>query len=144
MVWSLANGSKSIQVRATSPINYAMSKLRRWKLRRTLGFLLLNIWTGTLGFLCRSDFDTHDQRARRPLYLSLVRSSLAYCSHVWAPQAVNLILDIERIQRRATKIILSLPYRSHVSYEQRLLQRQKLLLRSGVRIQIFDDVKYMK
>ncbi|CAH3139264.1 unnamed protein product, partial [Porites lobata] len=64
-----------------------------------------------LGFLCRSDFDTHDQRARRPLYLSLVRSSLAYCSHVWAPQAVNLILDIERIQRRATKIILSLPYR---------------------------------
>ena len=63
---------------------------------------------------------------------------------MWAPQAVNLILDIERIQRRATKIILSLLYRSHVSYEQRLLQRQKLLLRSGVRIQILDDVKYMK
>ena len=54
-----------------------------------------------LGFLRRSTFDTHDQRARTLLYLSLVRSNLAYCSQVWAPQAVNLILDIERIQRRA-------------------------------------------
>ena len=41
---------------------------------------------------------------------------------MWAPQAVNLILDIERIQRRATKFILSLLYRSEVSYEQRLLK----------------------
>ena len=56
------------------------------------------------------------------LYLSLVRSNLAYCSQVWAPQADNLILDIERIQRRATKFILSLPYRSHGSYKQRLLK----------------------
>ena len=75
-----------------------------------------------LGFLRRSAFDTHDQRARKLLYLSLVRSNLAYCSQVWAPQAVNLILDIERIQRRATKFILSLPYRSHGSYKQRLLK----------------------
>ena len=44
------------------------------------------------------------------------------CSQVWAPQAVNLILDIERIQRRATKFILSLTYRSEVSYKQRLLK----------------------
>ena len=41
---------------------------------------------------------------------------------MWDPQAVNLILDIERIQRRATKFILSLAYRSEVSYEQRLLK----------------------
>ena len=61
----------------------------------------------------------------------------AYCSQLWAPQVVNLILDIERIQRRATKIIVFAVYRSHVSYEQRPLQRQKLLLRSGVRIQTF-------
>ena len=76
----------------------------------------------TLGFLRRLTFDTHDQRARKLLYLSLVRSNLAYCSQVWAPQAANLIHDIERIQRRAAKFILSLPHRSEVSYKQRLLK----------------------
>ena len=70
-------------------------------------------------------------------YLSLVRSNLEYCSQMWAPQAANLILDIERIQRRATKFIPSLPYRSEVSYEQRLL-KIGLLLRFGVRIQMFS------
>ena len=76
----------------------------------------------TLGFLRRLTFDTHDQRARKLLYLSLVRSNLAYCSQVWAPQAANLIHDIERIQRRAAKFILSLPHRSEVSYKQRHLK----------------------
>ena len=82
-----------------------------------------------LGFLRRSTFDTHDQRARKLLYLSLVRSNLSYCSQVWAPQAVNLILDIERIQRRAAKFILSLPYGSEVSCKQRLLKIGLLPLR---------------
>ena len=75
-----------------------------------------------LGFIRRSAFDTHEQRVCKLLYTSLVRSKLAYCSQVWAPQAVNLILDIERIQRRATKFTLSLPYRSEVRYKQRLLK----------------------
>ena len=61
-----------------------------------------------LGFLRRSAFDTHDQRARKLLYLSLVCSNLAYCSQMWAPQAVNLILDIERIQRREKHKIYSI------------------------------------
>ena len=73
-----------------------------------------------LGFLRRSAFDTHDQWARKLLCLSLVRRNLAYRSQVWAPQAVNLILVIERIQQRAAKFILSLPYRCEVSYKQRL------------------------
>ena len=93
-----------------------------------------------LGFLRRSAFETHDQqRARKLLYLSLVRCNLEYCSQMWAPQAANLILDIERIQRRATKFIPSLPYRprSEVSYEQRLL-KIGLLLRFGVGIQMFS------
>ena len=38
--------------------------------------------------------------------------------------AVILILDIERIQRRATKFILSLPYRAKVSYKQRPLKAE--------------------
>ena len=75
-----------------------------------------------LGFIRRSAFDTHDQRFRKLLYTSLPRSNLAYCSQVWSPQAVNLILDIVRIQGRATKFILSLLYRSEVRYKQRLLK----------------------
>ena len=50
-----------------------------------------------LGFIRRSAFDIHDERVRKSLYTSLVRSNLAYCSQVWAPQPVNLILDMERI-----------------------------------------------
>ena len=46
---------------------------------------------------------------------SLVRSNLAYCLQVWAPQAVNRIVEIERIHRRATKFILSLLYRSDLT-----------------------------
>ena len=81
-----------------------------------------------LGFIRRSAFDTHEQRVCKLLYTSLVRSKLAYCSQVLAPQAVNLILDIERIQRRATKFTLSLPYRSEVRYKQRLLKTMLLPL----------------
>ena len=99
-----------------------------------------------LGFLQKSAFDTHDQRARKLLYLSVVRSNLAYCSHVLAPQAVYLIFDVERIQQWATKFILSLPYRSEVSYKQRLLKTGLLpfimlsarIFRFGVRIQMFS------
>ena len=54
------------------------------------------------------------------LYLTLVRSQLAYGSHVWAPQTVNNILSLECIQPRATKFILSLPYDTDVSYKERL------------------------
>ena len=75
-----------------------------------------------LGFLRRSALDTHNQQASKLLYLSLIRSNLACCSPVWAPQAVSLILDVERIQRRATKFTLSLPYRSEVSYKKRILK----------------------
>ena len=99
-----------------------------------------------LGFLQRSAFDTHDQRTRKLVYLSVIRNNLAYCLHVWAPQAVYLIFDIEKIQRWATKFILSSPYRSEFSYKQRLLKAGLLpfimllarIFRFGVRIQMFS------
>ena len=43
-------------------------------------------------------------------------------SPVWAPQTVDNIKNIERIQRRATKYILGLPYRCSDTYKERLLQ----------------------
>ena len=73
-------------------------------------------------FLCRRHIEENVKRhLRKELYLSLVRSRLAHGSQVWAPQTtVNNILSLERIQRRATKYILSLPYQTDISYKVRL------------------------
>ena len=45
-------------------------------------------------------------------------SNLSNSSQVWASQSVKLIEIIERVQRRATKYILSLPYRTDISYKE--------------------------
>ena len=68
-----------------------------------------------LGFVKRTT-----NRVRKALYLTMVRSQLAYGSQVWAPQTVGNIQTIERVQRRATTFILSLPYRTDISYKDRL------------------------
>ena len=75
-----------------------------------------------LGFMRRCTFDIQHLSVRRSLYLALVRNPLAYCSQVWSPQTVTLLYSLERIQRRATKLILSLPFRTEFSYKTRLLR----------------------
>jgi hypothetical protein len=72
----------------------------------------------------------HDPRTRTALYKTLVRSRFAYSSQVWSPQSVSLILEVEKIQRRATRFILSLPFRSETSYQDRLLKTGLLPLTS--------------
>ena len=74
-----------------------------------------------LGFIRRSASGILDQVVRKSLYLAIVRSGIAYCSQVWAPQTVANIQQLERVQRRATKFILSLPYTTDVQYKSRLL-----------------------
>ena len=41
-------------------------------------------------------------------------------TQIWAPQSIELIVKLERIQRRAAKFILKLPYSSNISYKSRL------------------------
>jgi hypothetical protein len=72
-----------------------------------------------LGFVKRTASGIHDKRVWKILYLTIVRSQLAYSSQVWAPQTVN-ILTIEWLQRRASKFILSLLYKTSISYKKRL------------------------
>ena len=74
-----------------------------------------------LGFVKRTAFDIRQRQLRKVLYLTMVRSQLAYGSQVWAPQTVNNIMTVERVQRRATKFILSLPYQTDISYKERLI-----------------------
>ena len=74
-----------------------------------------------LGFIRRTSADMRDPRVRTALYKTLVRSHFVFSSQVWSPQSVALILDLEKVQRRATRFISSLPFQSETSYKDRLL-----------------------
>ena len=75
-----------------------------------------------LGFVRRSSHNMSSPRIRCTLYKTLVRSQFAYSCQVWSPQCVSLILEMEKVQRRATRVIMSLPYQSKISYKDRLLR----------------------
>jgi len=61
----------------------------------------------SFGLLHRVFKDSHSPVARKSLYISLVCSSLLYCSPLWRLYLLKDITLLEQVQRRAMKFILS-------------------------------------
>ena len=74
-----------------------------------------------LGVLRRTCTKLMDMKARRTLYLSLVKSQLCYATEVWSPvNSVQISRRVEKVQRRATRWI-TMTKRGELSYRERLL-----------------------
>ena len=69
--------------------------------------------------LIRRNLTHKDKKLIIPLYNAIVRPHLEYCIQAWRPYRKKDIDTLERIQRRATKII---PLLKNLSYEERLME----------------------
>ena len=65
----------------------------------------------------RRTYEYLDEKTFLLLYKALVRPHLEYANQIWAPSLKKQEIEIENVQRRATKVI---PGLSELSYEERL------------------------
>jgi ribonuclease P/MRP protein subunit RPP40 len=70
-----------------------------------------------IGILNRN-FKQLDKSSFILLYENLVRSSLEYANTVWSPYRSSLIEDLEKVQKRATKMVRCC---KHMKYKERLM-----------------------
>ena len=74
-----------------------------------------------LGFARRSSSDVSNARTRRTLYFQLFRPIFGYASQIWCPMSIGLVNRAQRVQRRASKFMVNLPFLCDVSYRERLI-----------------------
>ena len=92
--------------------------------------------------LIKRNFDLIDKKSFLCLYKSLVRSQVEYAAAVWSPYRVGLMEEVERIQRRATKIFKGC---RNLRYEERLnLLGLTSLLQRRIRGDMIEVFKILK
>ena len=76
--------------------------------------------------IIKGNFICLTEKAFVTLCKSLVRCHLEYANSVWNPYKQGLINDLEKVQRRATKLVLTV---KHLKYKERLIRLQLPTLR---------------
>ena len=88
-------------------------------------------------------------KPKKMCYITMMRSILEYGSSIWSTTFKYLIINIERIQWRATNYILKNPKRPnplHIDYKERLqtLNLLPLSYRREILATIFKDLEWLK
>ena len=96
------------------------TKIQLSKVQRDLGILVKDdlSWSDHYNHICskayrslnlirRSVTSSTPMKTKKQLYISLVRCHLCYCSQIWRPCLIKDIVNLERVQRKATKFILN-------------------------------------
>lgn len=101
----------------------------------------------TLGFISRSLNKFKDINTYKTLYNTYVRSIIDYCSPVWSPFYANHIKEIERIQKRFTRMLYRKFHFPTEPYETRLirlelhsLENRRLLMDEMTLYKIFNGL----
>ena len=109
-------GSQLEVVQTAKDLGVVITNDLKWSDHISAVVAMANRMLGFIKRICTGDLN---KDALRLLCVSLVRSNLGYASQLWAPQSPNLMIEVENIQKRATRFICK---NSELSYKERLLK----------------------